>query len=296
MVDMKIKTLLILVGAGSYTKAAEILSLTQPAVSHHIRQLEQEYGIKIFYKDKKTLKITPEGAILVKYARRALAIDQNTIQALEDNRLRINHLTIGVTPSAGENMLPQMMAIYCNENPHTHINICTNNINNIYDRLKSYELDLAIVEGNLPDSRFISVLLDTDYLCLIVSPKHRFAGRSSVNLVELKGEKFILRSKNTGTRSLFENYLQGQSETIRNFNVMMEIDNVPTIKELVAQDLGISIIAHSTCREEILEGKLVAVPIQNSRMIREINMVHQPDFSHPEILEDFRAIYNRIHS
>lgn len=294
MFDHKAKTLLELVNAGSYTRAAEALSLTQPAVSHHIRQLEEEFGIQIFYKDKKELKLTPEGAVLVKYARRAMAVYNTAKQAIEDSRTKIKHFVVGITPTAGENRVPQVIAMYCNENSEIHINIVTDTIKNIYDRLKAYEVDIAIVEGRIPDAALTSVLLDTDYLCLAVSPKHRFAHRSSVSLSELKGEKFILRSKNANTRAMFESYLSNRSESIKSFNVIIEIDNVATIKDLVAQDLGITVIAHSACREDELTGRLAVVPIENSGMMREINMVTHRDFTHTDVLEDFRRIYNSL--
>lgn len=294
MFDNKSKTLLALVAAGSYTKAAEKLSLTQPAVSHHIRQLEEEFGVQIFYKNKKELKLTPEGEILVKYARRAAAIYHTAKQAIEDSRTKIKHLVIDITPTASENLIPQALALYCNQNTDTRITICTDTIKNIYDKLKSYEVDIAIVEGNIPDSNLTSVLLDTDYLCLAVSPKHPFAGRSGVKLEELKSERFILRSRGANTRVLFENYLTGRQDSIRNFNVIMEIDNVATIKELVSQNLGITVIGHSACREDELAGRLAVVPIENSGMIREINMVHHKDFTHTEFFDEFRHIYNSL--
>lgn len=294
MIDNKTRTLLTLVSAGSYTKAAQILSLTQPAVSHHIRQLEEEFGIQIFYKDKKELKLTPEGAILVKYARRTMAIYNNCKQAIEDSRTRIRHFVVDITPTAGEYLVPQVIATYCLQNPEVHINIFTDTIKNIYDRLKSYESDIAIVDGKINDPNLISVLLDTDYLCLAVSPKHRLAGRSSVSLQELREENFILRSRSAGTRRLFESYLQNHGANIKDFNIMIEIDNIATIKELIASDLGISVISHSACREDEQSGRLAVVPIENSSMIREINMVYHKDFTHTEILEDFRRIFNSL--
>lgn len=77
-------------------------------------------------------------------------------------------------------------------------------------------------------------------------------------------------------------------------NVIIEMDNVTMIKELVSLNMGISIIAHSICREEEQQGKLAVVPIENSNMIRQINMVHHPDFSHQEVLDDLRHIYRRL--
>ena len=86
MIDPKVKTLLALVEIGNYTKTAQHLSLTQPAVSHHIRQIEEEYEIKIFHSGKKTLSLTPEGEVLVKYAKRLMAIEQKLTHALKTVR------------------------------------------------------------------------------------------------------------------------------------------------------------------------------------------------------------------
>ena len=295
LVDTKIATLLTVVRLGSYTKAAEELNLTQPAVSHHIRQLEEEFGIKVFQKGRKALVLTAEGEILVKYASRAMAIYHTARQALEDYRTQATHLNIGTTHTVGENLVSQVLALYCNEHPDTHINIVTDSINNIYNKLGLYELDLAIVEGVLPSGKFQSVLLDTDYLCLIVSPQHKFARRPTILLSELKKEKLILRPATAGTRMLFENLLMTQGESIRNFNVMMELDNVSMIKNLVSMNLGVSVIAHSAIREEEREGRLVVVPIENAKMTRDINMVYQPDFTHHQVLEELRRIYNSVY-
>ncbi|SHI19827.1 LysR family transcriptional regulator [Sporanaerobacter acetigenes] len=292
MIDSKIMTLLTLANIGNYTKTAKVLSLTQPAVSHHIKLLEEEYGIKIFYKNKKQLKPTPEGEILIKYAKRIVALSDNAMQAIEDSKKSIKRFTVGITTTMGEYLVSQVFATYCKENPKVHINIVTDNIKNIYDMLQSYELDCAIIEGNISNKKYTSILLDTDYLCLIVSPKHKFAKKKSVSLFELKKEKFILRSSNAGTRILFENHLLSHSENIKNFNIVIEIDNITAIKELVASNLGVSIMAHSAIKEEEASGKLVVVPIENLNMVREINMVYHHDFKHTQVLKDIRRIYN----
>lgn len=291
MFDQKARTLLTLVQEGSFTKAAQALSLTQPAVSHQIKQLEDEFGIQIFYRDRRELRPTPEGAVLIKYARRALAIYHNAKEAIEDSRNNLRRFTVAITPTVAESPVPQTLAFYCTENPDVHINIVTDTIKNIYDKLKSYETDLAIVEGHLDDGSLSSVLLDTDFLCLAVSPKHPFAGRTSVSLHELKRERFILRSRKANTRALFERFLENNDETIRSLNVMMEVDNVATIKELVSRGLGVTIIARSACLEDERAGRIAVVPVENSAMIREINIVSHRDFNHPEVLEEIRRMY-----
>lgn len=295
MIDTKINTLLTVVKAGSFTKAAQELHLTQPAVSHHIRLLEKEFGVKLFKPDKKELTPTEEGEVLIKYARRLVAVSNSARLAMEDCRTQAKHLTIGITQTAGENLMPQVIALYCNEHPDTHIKIRTDTIKKLYNRLELYELDIAVVEGVLPNRKFGSVLLDTDHLCLIVSPQHPFAARQSVQLEELKSEKLILRPSGAGTRMLFDTCLHNHLETIKNFNVMMELDNITMIKELVSLNLGVSIIARSACKEEIKSGNLSVVPIEEVTMVREIHMVYQRDFSHLEILEDFKRIYNGLY-
>ena len=158
--------------------------------------------------------------------------------------------------------------------------------------MRSFEIDLAIVEGQMEGQGLYSVLLDTDYLCLAVSPQHPLAKRQRVSLQELRQENFILRPEGAGTRSLFENHLLSHSENIRNFNVIIELDNVSVIKELVASNLGVTVISHKVCRQEIAFGKLVVVPIENLSMTREVNLVYPQEFAHPQILEELRAIYD----
>lgn len=294
MVDGKVRTLLAVVQTGSYTKAAEELHLTQPAVSHHIRLLEQEFGIRIFNLEKRNLVPTAEGAVLIKYARRMMAVYNKALQAIEDSSKQLRHLTVGITQTIAEHRMPQAIALYCLEHPETHISIFTDTIKNLYTSLELYELDLAVVDGPLPASGLNSVLLDTDYLCLAVSPQHRFAGRSGVSLEEVKKEKLILRPTGAGTRIQFDSYLLNHSDSIRNFDVMMELDNLATIKELVSLNLGVTIVSRSACREDEKAGRLVVVPFEDARMTREVNLVYHRDFSHPDVPDDLRRIYNSL--
>ena len=123
MIDPKIRTLVTLSELGSYTKTAEALSLTQPAVSHHIRLLEQEFGISIFVKGKRKLKPTPEGVILLKFAHRAIALSQKVHQEIDDYRREARSLTVGITPTASDILVPQVLAAYCNQHPKVRIQI-----------------------------------------------------------------------------------------------------------------------------------------------------------------------------
>lgn len=293
MLDNKLRTLLTLLSVGSYTKTADALHLTQPAVSHQVKQLEQEYGIQIFRKGKKGLNPTPEGEILIKYARRVQALDQGVRQELEDSRRHLRRLSVGITTTLGEYLVSQIFVDYCNEHPEVSINIYSDSLNHLHTMLSLYQLDLIIVEGAIQSESYVNVLLDTDFLCLAVSPQHPFATRTAVTLQELKRERFILRTQSAGTRTLFEEALLRQGENIRDFNIVIETDNITTIKELVSAGLGVTVMAHSACRQEERAGKLSLVPVENMNMPREINIVHRKDFEHAEILRDILAIYAR---
>ncbi len=293
MVDPKIRTFLALLQTGSYTKAAQALSLTQPAVSHHIKQLESDYGVRIFYPRRKPLTLTPEGKILERYARRIVALSVSAQEALNNARAGVIAFSVGVTTTATSFVVSRVIAEYCDAHPDIRMHIFTDSINNIYEKLRSYEYDWAIVEGTLPAERIHSILLSTDYLCLVVSPNHRLAKIECADWDMLKQERFILRGEAAGTRQMLEGYLETHALNIRDFNIVIETDSVSTIKTLVMQNFGVSILANSVCREEIARGDLVAVPIIGYKPMREINLAYHIDFQQKEMLQEIRQLYQK---
>ena len=294
MFNPKLRTLLSLANTRNYTETARELDLTQPAVSHHIRLLEDEFNIRIFNRVKNKLKLTAEGEILLKYARRIVALYDSCVQDIEACAANVQHLSIGITQTVSEVSMPQIIAIYCNEHPGTHVTVVTGTVKDISAQLKLYKLDIAVVEGAVNAEDYVPVLLDTDSLCVIVSPQHPLADRKSVTFEDIRGEKFILRSKKSGTRALFANYLSKYAESIKNLNVTIEIDDVSVIRELVSLNMGISVVARSACLDDVRTGRLAAIPFGDADMSREINLLCHKDFAHPEILADFQSIYRRL--
>ena len=214
-------------------------------------------------------------------------------QAIEDSRRDIRSLTVGITPTASDILVPQVLASYCNEHPATHIQIVRDTIGNIDSMLSFYELDFAIVDGMIRNDSTSSFLLGTDYLGLVVSPKHPFAKRMSVTIEEIQRENMILRPKNAETRKMFESYITSHGYIMRDFNIIMELDSVSNIKEIVMANLGISILSHNVCLDEEKRGDMVIVPIENCQMVRPINLIYPRDFAHPDILQDIRDSYAR---
>lgn len=291
MMDSKLETLLKVNETHSFTRAAEQLSLTQPAVSQHIRYLEQELGTALFIRGDGTLKLTREGEIAVKYAKRIQTLYQNLEQSLSDEKRHLTRLSVGVTHTSESNVMVEVLARYSSLSADCRITIISDAINNLYQKLKTYELDIAIVEGKIVDDNFNSVMLDTDSLILAVSPKNPLAKKSIVTLEELKRQRLILRLPDSATRTLFTSHLESNNVSLDEFNVTLEVDNVATIKDLVRRDFGVSILAKSALATELRKGKLAGLPIENLSMTREINMIYHKDFEHTDILQNITKIY-----
>ena len=292
MIDSKLITLLTVNELHSFTQTAKKLSLTQPAVSQHVRQLEKELGVTIFTRGEGNLKLTREGEIVIKYAKRIDSLYQNLEQSLKEEKEHARKITVGITHTSESNIMVEVLARYSSVSKKTRITIISDTINNLYMKLKTYEIDLAIVEGRISDSNFNAIMLDTDSLILAVSNNNPLSRKSMVTLNELKKENLILRLPDSGTRNLFISHLESNNVSLDEFNVILEVDNVATIKDLVRRDFGVSILARSACANELKKGKLIGLPIENLSMTREINMVYHKDFEHMDLLQNIMRIYN----
>lgn len=291
MLDIKLATLLTVAKEKNFTKAAEKLSLTQPAVSHHIGQLEDELGTRIFVRAKTGLRLTPEGEIVLRYAERLRSLYDKMLEELNDSERHMTKIRVGITHTAESNLITEILAKYGAQEDNITITVITDTIKHLYTMLAAYQLDLAFIEGKPSDSAFNHILLDTDYLACVLPVTHPLAAQSMVSLAELKNEQMILRLPSSGTRRLFEAALLSINESIHSFNIAMEVDNIATIKDLIRKELGVSILPKSACMDELKKGKLAVLPIENLSMPREMNFVYNRDFSHTEILHDLVKLY-----
>ncbi|MEE0766258.1 MAG: LysR family transcriptional regulator, partial [Christensenellales bacterium] len=273
MLDPKLESLIAVQESGSFTRAAETLSLTQPAISQHVKQLEKELGVRLFFRSEGQLKPTEEGKIVLKYARRMMVLDQNLRVALEDHKRQLKRFSIGLTPTAENRAMTEVLAQYCNDHA-----------GNLYNRLKSYELDAAVVEGHLNDPSLNSILLDTDSIMLAVSNESPLAKKSSVTLEELRRQPMILRLPSSGTRNLFVAHLESRGLHIEDFN--LDGGDVIHLQDLVRSNFGVSILARSACMDELRKGKITLLPVENLSIIRETTLIYQRDFSHKAVLDE----------
>ena len=291
MLSTKLQTVLAVAEHKNFTRAAETLSMTQPAVSHHIKQLEQEVGAPLFLRSKTGLLLTPQGGIVVSYARRMKALNERMLAELQTAGRQLSLLRIGITHTSESNLTAAALAKYSNQKGKLKIILFTDTINNLYDMLENYELDLAIVDGAYTDPRFSSMLLDTDYLTCVLSVDNPLARKAAVTLAELKRQKMILRTPASATRTLFESALESHGESIQSFDVTLEVDNIATIKDLIRKDLGVSILPRSACLDELRKGKIAVLPVENLSMVRETRIVYNRDFAHTDMLNEIIRTY-----
>lgn len=294
MIDPKVYTLLKVNECGSFVSAASELGISQPAVSQHIKALEDELGVAIFDRGKGKLVLTTQGEEVIKAAKKLTGIYTGLRQSIEDGTSLTTHMTVGVTHTAESNPIARAIASYCSQNPKVYIKMITDSINNLYSMLRTYEIDIAIVEGRIRDDNIRYICLDNDCLMLAVSPNHPLAKKSIVTLSELRKERMILRLPNSGTRNLFISHLESNNMNINDFNVILEVDNIATIKDLIRSDFGVSILAKSACLDELKKGKIVSLPVENLSMVREINIAYPKDFTRFDLLEELVKSYNSI--
>ncbi len=291
MLDPKLETLLAVAEHRNFTRAAQALGLTQPAVSHHIGLLEKQLGIKLFLRGNSAFELTPEGEIAVRYALRLKALYQAMCRDLRDRRRQMTHIRVGLTHTSESNTITEMLARYSTLNNHVSITIITDTIKNLYARLANFEIDIAVVEGTRLPGAFNYLALDTDCLVCVLDNDNPLARHAQVTLEELKAQNMILRLPSSATRQLFEATLTSVGETIEDFNISIEVDNISTIKDLVRKGMGISILPQSACMNELRKKKLTALPIENLNMTREISLVYGKDFLRLDILHDIVELY-----
>ena len=287
MLDIRFKTLLSVIEEKNFSKAAEKLSLTQPAVSHHINQLEAEYGVKIISRGKREISLTPEGELIANYAKRMAALESKLLYELKNIDTAAKKIRIGVTHTAESNMFTEIVGYYSLNNPNISIIIITDTTSNLYKMVENYELDLAYVDGMIEDSSLKFFPVDKDDLVCVLSINNPLVSKKSVTLEEL-----ILRLQTSTTRKIFEASLEYNNDSIKNYNVVLEVDNIATIKDLIRKDFGISVLAKSACMDEVNKKKLAILPIEKLQMIRQNYIIYNVYFNHVEIIKDIISIYN----
>lgn len=185
LLDDRLDTLITVCETKNFTKAGEILSLTQPAVSQHIKRLEEELNTTLFCA-KGELVLSSEGEIALLYARRMKALAEKMQEKIKNAKYNINKIRIGITHTQESGFMVEALSKMALGNDNLNITLITDNIKNLYDMLENFEIDIAIIEEKPTNPSFNFMVIDTDMLLCMTSPNNPLAKKTTITLSELK--------------------------------------------------------------------------------------------------------------
>src|SRR5690554_5526120 len=273
MVDQKLISFMSIVKRNSYTEAARELSLTQPAISHQMRQLEEEYGQKfLLYKGRK-LQLTEAGKILYDHAESAQAKERLLKKKLEDLKSSRKEVKFGATLTIGEFTLAPYLSELFGNFPQYHISLMVDNTAKLMEMLRRGEIHFALIEGLFPKDHYETRLLKNCDFILISAREQVLAGKRKVLLEDLLGEKLIIREEGSGSREILERGLADRNRSLTSFREIVEMGNANIMKKMTMEGMGISFMYRDAALEELRNGELVEIPVEDFRMEREFNFV-----------------------
>lgn len=286
MIDIKLETFITVAETKNFTKAANMLNMTQPAISHHIRLLEEYYGVKLIEKKNKIMELTESGKILYKYAEEIRQISKIAKSQISNAEGFIKRYNIGATLTIGGYVLPRIIGKYKITNKNTDILLRVENTETIVGMLYSGEINLGVIEGPFDRKKLSHEKLKDDELVLAVASNHPLANRKAVALEEVLGERLILREKGSGTRRVFEDYLEEEGYNPKNINPYMEIGDITAIISLVESGLGVTVVSKEALKTYIKGKTIKALSFKKKKIMREFNFIYLKD-SELEFIENF---------
>ena len=270
MLDFRIHTFLCVCKNMNYTKAAEELHITQPAVSQHIHYLENLYEAKLFDYNGKKLYLTDAGKALLQAAstvRHDTQVLKEQISALAQGH---EILSFGATLTVGEFMMPEKLAAYIQDHPDVQLQMQVQNTDELLQLLKLGDIDFAIIEGYFPH-------MDFDFLPF---SKQKFIGvcgpdypKEEIQLQDLFKERIILREPGSGSRDIFEHYLTSIHSQLSDFPNITVINNIQAIKQLVMAGCGITFLYEAAVKKELQDGTLLQLPLKDMELTHDISFI-----------------------
>lgn len=249
----------------SFTRAAEVLHLTQPAVTRQIATLERDLKTKLFDRLGRIVQLTPSGETLLRYAERVLHLADEARAAVADIETgAAGRLLVGASSTLATYLLPNLLAKFREAHPRIEIGIHTGVSAHIRERIRAGESDVGLVtsgigeESSSPDDTTMTMLTLSELAtCIVLPPTHPLASLPDVEPLTLLSANLPLLLMEPGTN------LRGYADALLGSTATpaMELDNVETIKRMIAAGLGISLLPEIAVRTEVAAGTLIALPI-----------------------------------
>jgi DNA-binding transcriptional LysR family regulator len=271
----------------SFTKAAETLFMTQPAVTFQIKQLEEQLNTRLFDRAQGRISLTPAGQLALEYAERILALSAELDTRLRElSGLAAGPLLIGASMTIGEYVLPQLIGEFKARFPAVVPTLFVGNSEAVQDRVAERTLDLGFIEGDTHLSTLQNEVCCEDELQVVCAPSHPLAREPGAPPVSLTQHPYIGREAGSGTRAVVDRYLQQAGVSPDSMNVVVELGSPEAIKGLVATGLGFAIMSRVIAAKELQLGQLVQVPLRPP-LIRNFSVVYPKERFHSKLVAGF---------
>jgi LysR family transcriptional regulator, low CO2-responsive transcriptional regulator len=256
----------------SYTRAAETLYLSQPAVAQQVKSLEQMLGLRLFARSGRGIVLTPEGQEFLILVDRLLTQHTETMPVVQEiHRLKRGSVVIGASISAGTYVVPPLLGSFHALYPRIHLTLQVAHRQSIEEDLLTYKIDLGVMGFIERHERFVVEILRPYELLVVASPFHRLASRSTIPLHVLQEETLLMRERESITRLATELQFAQAGVPIP---ASLELGNIEATKEGVAAGLGIAVLPYESVALELRNGALVVLGVQGFPLQRQWYVVH----------------------
>lgn len=275
MINSRIETFLTVCHHMNYTRAAEELHITQPAVSQQIHYLEKYYQAKLFSQKGRNIELTTQGKILLHVAETMQNDEARLLEKIRDSKKENASVIFGATMTIAEFALAEKLNSFLKAHPEFEMHMIMGNTAELISRLRSGEIHFAIVEGYFNKSDFECMLFKKEAYIPVCAKKHKFK-KEPLTLSDLLEEEVLIREKGSGTRDILEKNLSVHNLSVQSFKRTIEIGSMQTLVQLLRMDNGISFMYKAAVEQDISKG-----------IIKEINLT---DFN---LSHDFTFIWNK---
>ncbi len=266
----------------SFTKAAQELFITQPAVTKHIKELEAELGTALFKRNGNTISLTPEGELLEKYAKEMFKIStsfENELGQMTNSSGGILHL--GASTTLAQYVLPKILALFKSKYPAIHFTFSTGNSEMIEEQVIAGKLDIAIVEGISHRPQLTYEPFVKDEIVLAVNQENKLAQRREIKSETLLDIPLVLREQGSGTLDVVYQALENAGISPKELNVDIRLGSTESIKQYLHHTKSAAFISLLAISKELYRKELCIVDVKGLEIYRTFQFIHLHGYSSP---------------
>jgi len=259
----------------SFTKAADSLHMTQPAVTFQVRQLEEQFNTRLFDRTHNRISLTEAGKRVYEFSDRIFELYSEMENAVRDMTGEISGvLVIGASTTIAEYMLPSLLGDFKKKYPDVNVHLKVSNSDGIVSMVENNDIDLGVVEAPVMNKNLVVEECRKDRLVAIVPPQHSLVANKQVQLRDLMDDAYIAREEGSGTREVIQDYLEDLGMQSSDLHIAMELGSPEAVKGAVEASMGVSIVSEVTINKELQLGTLVALEL-DPPIERPFSFVHQ---------------------